>query len=295
MKHGKNSGSKHKKALALVLCAALIAGGVYMAIPLIGSLKFKNDTLKYCSVSTGGGMRGGSLYMKLAKAEDGGAVLTVSEKESYNDREITTTYRVGAETLERVAQMADQYGLYRASKRPYSRMRVLDAATTTLSFQFTKDDYSVSGERVLSAKMRRGFNAVIDYLRSLASGDGVKTKAPQTATLHLKSGYTLRFTVEDAFDGMLNGILTEDRNVSAFRENGIVLAPWDAPALSGDTLTDAEGGTIVYDPQSDQIILLYTDFSFEEPVYLLAKLDGTPDTACPLIAEMEGEYSMNLN
>ena len=266
-----------------------------MVIPLIGSLKYKNDTLKYCSVSTGGGMLGGSFYMKLARADDGSAVLTVSEKETHADREITTTYRVGAQTLERVAQMADQYGLYRASKRPYSRMRVLDAATTTLSFQFMKDDYSVSGERDLSAKMRRGFNAVIDYLRSLASGDGVTTKAPQTATLYLKSGYTLRFTVEDAFDGMLDSVLSEERNVSAFGESGIVLAPWDAPELSVDTLTDAETGTIVFDPQSGQIILLYTDYTFESPVCLLAKLVGDADCAGPLIAEMEGEYSLSFN
>ena len=75
-----------------------------------------------------------------------------------------------------------------------------------------------------------------------------------------------------------------------------MLAPGSGLDLSGaEAVNEAAKGTIVYDSESMQLILLYTDYEFEAPVYVLARLDGYPDSACPLIAEMEGPYRFWLN
>ena len=284
-----------KKRWIALLCVIVIGGGVWMMSSAISNRKYHNDTLEACSVSTGGGMLGGSETFRLKQFETG-AVLSVMVRKTHADREITTSYRVGDEALEHLADMAARYHLYAASKRRYSKMRVLDGDTTTISFDFSKGYFSVCEEQVLSATMREGFRAVADYLKSLAVGDGVVTKEKQKAVLYLKSGYTLQFLVEDVFDGRLDAILSEERSVSAFEKSGIVLAAGEAPDLSdAQSEKKGEAGTIVYDPQGEQIVLLYKDHTFEQGVYLLARLDGDPATAEKLIAEMEGPYSLYLN
>ena len=289
-----------KKVLVIILCIllgiALIAGGAVIMIRQLRAVKFKDDTLKSCSVSTGGGMLGGSRSVSLTREKDGSAVLRISERETHADREITTQYSVDAAALDRVREMVCQYDLYSASKRPYSKIRALDADTTSISFDFAKDYFRVSEEQVLSEKMREGFREVMRYLESLAVGEGTTTKEPQTAVLYLRSGYTLQFIVEDAFDGRLDDILSEERAVSGFGDSGIVIAQDVQPDVTGaSSENDAAAGTIVYDPASRQIIIMYTDYTFADPVYRLATLDGYTDSACPLIAEMEGEYQLYLN
>lgn len=289
-----------KKILLLILCVvlgiALLAGCVLILISRLRAAKFRSDELMSCRVDTSGGMLGGVRNVTLTTDEDGGAVLRVSEKETHADRLITTQYRVSAEAFGRVRDMVSQYNLYGASKRPRSRIRVLDAATTSISFSFSKGDFRVSEDQVLSGKMRQGFREVIDYLTSLAVGEGTVSKEPQRAVLYLRSGYTLQFVVEDVMDGRLDDILSEERETSAFGDFGIVLASDVQPDVSGALSTsDAEAGTIVYDPETEQILILYADHTFDQPVFRLAVLDGYVDSACPLIAEMEGAYRLILN
>ena len=265
-------------------------------IPFLGSLKYRNDVLERCSVSTGGGMLGGGREVTLRRNTDGSAVLVLKTRETHADREITTTYRTDDGAFDRVRALVNRYGLYRASRRPYSKIRVLDADTTTISFSFESGYFDVSEEKVLSVKMRNGFREVIRYLESLAVGEGVTTVEPQKGVLYLRSGYTLQFTVEDAFDGRLDDILSVPREVSAFEDSGIVLVAGEAPDLSGAEPTAAvESGSIVYDAESGQIILLYAAHTFAQPAYLLASIVGDPETAAALIAEMEGEYQLYLN
>lgn len=285
-----------KRILIILLCVVLIGGIVFWIYAAICAQKFKNDALKSCTVYTGGGMRGGHSEVSLQQDAEGGAILRVSQKETYADREVTTIYRVSGDAFNRVREMAVKYDLYRASKRPYSKLLILDADTTSVSFSFQKDSFRVSGNQVLGIGMRKGFRAVIGYLDSLAVGDCVTTKEPQSAMLYLEGGHTLRFIVEDAFESKLDAILGEEREVSEFADSGIILAEDVAPDLTDASPADDTGaGNIVYDPQSRQIILLYADHAFTQPVYLLAKLDGDVASACPLIAEMKGVYDLYLN
>ena len=285
-----------KKVLLILLCLLLIAGGGFVIVSLLDSKRIEQEELRACTVFTGGGMRGGTSRVSLSKDENGNAVLSVSEKETYADRLVTTVYLVEEAAFDNVKALAVRHHLYSASKRPYSKMRVMDADSTSLSFDFEKNDFSVSEEQVMSRKMREGFRAVIDYLSSLPSGEGVTTKAPQEALLYLKSGYTLQFIVEDVFDGRLDPILGNEHAVSAYQNSGILLVKGEAPALSGAvSVESAEAGTIVYSPKEENIILLYRDMTFPEPVYVLARLDGHVSSAAPLIAEMQGDYSFSLN
>lgn len=289
-----------KKVWIIIICAAVglavLAAAIVIAINVYNRQRFSKEALESCSVSTGGGMLGGHRSVELRKQRDGSVTLTVSEQETHADRERTVTYPASEEALAHVKELVRQYDLYGASKKPYSEFRVLDGDTTSVSFSFESDDFRVSEEQVLSRNMRTGFRAVIQYLNSLAVGEGVESIEPQRGLLYLKSGYTLQFVVADAFDGKLDEILSEEREVSAFFDAGILLA--DGVQLDCDAAEPTQKayrGTIVYDPQGRQIIVFYTDYLFDHDVYELASLDGYLDSACPLIAEMEGEYRLYLN
>jgi hypothetical protein len=119
---------------------------------------------------------------------------------------------------------------------------------------------------------------------------------PQIAGLHLRSGYTLRFTVEAIFDGRLEEALGEECETSQFGGFGIAVGRGEALDVSGAEPTwDVSAGDIVYDPESGRIVLLYADPAFPGPVYLLARIDGHVSSAAPLIQEMEGTYAFALN
>lgn len=281
--------------LCILLSIVLIGGGAAVMITNLIGRTVLRDELESCDVSTGGGMLGGYREVRLTRDADGNAVLRIREKQTHADREITTQYPVADAAFDRLREITVQYNLYGASKRPYSKIRALDADTTSVSFDFKKGDFRVSEEQVLSRRMREGFREVIRYLDSLAVGEGVTTKAPQRAFLLLR-GYTLQFIVEEPFDGRLDDILSEDREVSAFGSSGIVLASDVRPDLTGAAAAkEAAAGDIVYDAQNGQIIVLYADCTFAQPVYRLAALDGYVQSACPLIAEMEGEYYFRLD
>ncbi len=286
-----------KKILLLLLGILFIAGGVYMILPTIAGLRFRNDELESCSVSTGGGMLGGYSSATLKRDPEGNAVLVVKGKETHADREVTTTYQADPAAFDKIREMVVKYDLYAASRRKLSPMQVLDGDTTHLSFDYSKGYFSVSGEQMMNRNMRTGFNEVRNYLYSLAGGEGIRTVEPQTAMLYLKSGYTLRFIVEDPFDGILDDILGEEHEVCRFGQDGIFLAPVpESFDVSGaEAQKTVQAGSIVYDREEGGIILLYKDHEFEQNCYLLAHLDGYINSAVPLIEEMEGEYRMYLN
>ena len=286
---------KIKKIGLVLLCLAVAAGGIYMIIPAVSGLKYKNDELEKCSVSTGGGMLGGYISYTLQKNDDGSVTLSVKYKETHADRERTDVYEASEEDLLEAKRLADEYHLCAASARRYSRMRVLDGDTTTLSFDYSKGDFSISSEQVLSAKMRKGFDEVRSLLWSLAIGEHESYLEPQTLRLHLKSGYNLMYAVEDAFDGRLSS-LGEERETFRFGDCGIAMALEDPLDTEGaESVSEAPAGAIVYDEEEENVIVLYADHVFDRPVYVLAWLDGHLPSACPLIAEMEGPYFFYLN
>ena len=261
--------------------------------PKIIGLRYKNTEPESCSVSTGGGMLGGYRTSRLKKEKNGEVTLTVSGKEHHAAREVTTVYRVSPEALSKVNEIAYEYGLYAASMRPRSRIEVLDGDTTTVSFDYPKGDFRISDEQVLSKKMRQGFREVMNYLSSLAAGEGVTTREPQRGLLYLKSGYTLQFIVDDLFDGRVEKILGEERETSRYEDCGITICTGEEIDLSGaEPVNEAAGGWIVYDSRNKSVIILHQDHVFEQPVYRLAVLDGHIKYAAELIAEMEGSYRL---
>ena len=285
-----------KKILMAAVGLMLIAGGIIAMFPYIEELQLKGEVLRSCSVSTGGGMLGGYTNYYLKRQKDGTVTLTVTGKETHADRETTAVCEVDPKELDKINEIVLKYHLYPASRKKYSDHQVMDADSTSISFTYEKHSFRISEYQKLSRKMREGFRAAEQYLYSLRTDEAVITVEPQQAMLYLKSGYTLRFKVEDLFDGKLDAILGEEHETSRFLENGIVLAPGSGLDLSGaEAVNEAAKGTIVYDSESMQLILLYTDYEFEAPVYVLARLDGYPDSACPLIAEMEGPYRFWLN
>ena len=286
-----------KKVLIIVICLVLIGAGFwFFGLPFFRNMKYRNDELLSCSSSYGGGMLGGYSSLYLRKDKNGKVILEVREKETHADREITRKYEPDPGALDHIGDMVSQYGLYAASKQPPSPFQVMDGDTLSVSFSFSKGSFYVSDTQALTSKESTGLREVRKYLSSLAAGDCITTVEPQTATLHLRSGYTLQFNIEESFDGKLDQILCEEREVSRFKENGIILCTGEVPDLANaKPVESAAAGTIVYDSETESIIILYTDYTFAQPAYVLAALDGYVDSACPLIAEMEGPYRMYLN
>ncbi len=285
------------RKLLLIMIGILVAGGFgFMTFRIADNMKYKNDELKECSYSAGGGMLGGYSSVTLKKEKDGRMTLTVREKETHADREKSTVYQADPAAFEKIREIVNRCSLYPASKRPYSKIQVMDGETSSLRFYYAKGSFSISSNQVLSKKMDTGFWEVRDALHSFAKGEGVTALEPQTAMLYLKSGYTLQFTVEDAFDGKLDEILSEEKETARYEESGIILNRAAELDVSGaPEISEGRRGTIVYDRLSGQIIILYEDCVFAEEVYQLAHLDGYLDSACPLIAEMEGDYRLYLN
>ena len=143
------TSGKMKKVLAAVLLIALIAGGVVVMLPTIEGMKFKNDELESCSVSTGGGMLGGNSGAYLSRDNDGNAVLEIRKRETHADREITTTYKVDNAAFDHIRGIVVKCDLYAASKKGYSEFQALDADTTTLHFSFSEGSVRISDEQEL--------------------------------------------------------------------------------------------------------------------------------------------------
>ena len=268
---------------------------------IAGNIKYGKDILKSCEYSVGGGMLGGSERLELRRDGDR-AVLIHRKRETHADREVICKYKLSAEPLDRAAQIALKYDLYEASKRPRSRVQILDGDTSHIEFTFSKGDFSISDQLILSVRMRKGFNEFRDYLYSLASGECEESLEPQNARLHLKSGYNLMFEIDPLFDGKFDDILSEEYEVKSYEDCGIILhdsvkiTDITKPAEDDGVYTcKAPRGKIIYHPEKEYVILMYEDHVFDHPIYIAASLNHDPSSACPLIKEMTGPYSMNIN
>lgn len=285
-----------KKVLIIILCVLIIAGGGFLVFSKISGLKYAHDVMDSCSVSTGGGMLGGHWSSYLRREKDGTATLTVASREYHSAREVSTVYQVDPAAFDHLAELVNEYGLYAASKRPMSEFQALDADTTRIAFSYSKGSFDISEEQSLTKKMSEGFREVQAYLASLANGEGVTTVEPQTAMLYLKSGYTLQFIVEEEFDGRMDEIFMEDREVSRYQESGIILCEGEKIDVTGAAPVDkAAAGAIVYNAETGSVIILYKDCEFGQEVYQVAQIDGYISSAAPLIEEMEGPYRLQLN
>ena len=287
-----------KRILSVLLVLLLAVGGVFAMLPIIRGMRFKNDTLTSCGYSCGGGMLGGSSSAKLKIDKKTGEVtLTVTERETHADREVSTVYKRSPEDFEAIKELVNKYNLYNASKKGRSPIQVLDGDTHSVYFDYSKDDFSVSDYQALSKKEREGLWAVRDYLYSLAEGEGVTTVEPQNAMLYLHTGYTFSFFIKEDFDGKLDEILSSEFEVYGYEETGTVINKTeDLDTVEVPAVTSASGGDIIYDKETGEIVILYKDCEFGREVYLLATPEHWyQETAEPHIRDMEGLYRLYLN
>ena len=285
-----------KKIGIILLGILILVGGIFMVLQFMKQQKLKNSELESCFSSTGGGMDGGYSRATIKKEDDGSVTLTVINQQYHYTREETTVYQVDPKVLEDIKEIVLKYDLYGASKRPNSPVVAYDAPTSTIGFDFTEDYFSIGDYQVLSNKQNEGWHKFIEYLNSIERKDGVKTVAPQEAVLSMPTGYTFTFYVDEAFDGKLDDVLVESDEVKKYEDVGIVYKTVkDLDVSGGKESTLGEKCTFVYKKDTGEIILLYADTEFEEPVVLLAELDYKTESALPHFEQMEGTYYMRLN
>lgn len=278
------------------------------AMSLLGSLLGCKDggapieasRIKSVRCSYGGGMTGGGESSELARQKDGTVTLVTSEREWHNSRERTVTYTLDESAFERLAEIANDYGLRRASERKMSDLIALDAPTRSVSYTLMDENggydldgsFSIHSDQELTEREREGFNAVSVALAELAgSHEGVESVEPRRLSLAVR-GVQYQFILngssaaEDLASRCPLDIVLEN-----FADNEKIFY-LDEPLDTGDTpLATGAAGTLCYFEPWNDVVIFYGDGAPYEGLYELGTVQDSWDVQ--YIAEIEpGEASI---
>ena len=264
--------------------------------PLYVERTFRPEDMRSCTVSAGGGMMGGYSGMYLHREKDGTAVLEVTSREYHSAREVKTGYPMDEAVFEELCQAIRTYSLYSASRQKAHSFQVMDGETETISFSFNDASFRISDTQRLSRKMMEGFGRVRAILNEYRIGEGITTVEPQSGYIHLSSGYTLNFYVEEAFENAIENLAVQDFETSRAEDWGVAVAAGEIPVSDGsEALAAADAGDLIYDPASQQLILLYEEHDFTSDVYRIGYLTNRYNTTFELLREFEGTCSISFN
>ncbi len=256
--------------------------------------KYKNATLESVRYSYGGDMLGSYTSVELRLADDGKATLVTESKSYHAARMVTTTYEVPAEELENVKAMMLEYGQYAGSKRPRSKIQVMDGGTDRLTFDFTDgSDFSLSTDLNLTGKQTEGFWAIRDYLYSLA-----KDKTPVSTEIEERrlqvslDGYTEIFNIRDGVTDEDLAMLGGEHEVTSYSDNEKIFYPERKLDVSGlDPAGPGGAGVLAYYEPWGDVVIFYGDFQPAPGLYELGSLDHVYSSTIDLLKGMEGTYS----
>ena len=278
--------------VALAVIGLVVVGmGVCMAF---GGNAYKDKTLQAVRYSYGGDMMGSHQGYSLERVGKGGTVLVTESREHHAARLVTKQYNVPADAMQHVKDLMLANDLHGASKRPLSKMVVLDAGTGHLHFSFTDaESFDVASNQDLTSKQQNGYRAVRQYLESLAEDRTPVSVTREERRLALVlNGYQLRFSIRDSVTEEDLGLLMGKQKVTAYADNEKIFYPAKkldvsglAPAHSG------KAGTLAYYAPWGDVVIFYADFAPAPGLYELGELEEACSSALKLLADMpEGEY-----
>lgn len=143
-----NNGMKVAITVILVGAVAIAAAvGVWyyktkFYVPDKGGMERDlSDTVSSCSYSTGGGMDGGSMSMRIFLNENNEVWFEYYNQPFVGAEEESASYRVDNIAIERIRQKCSEYGVLGWGELELSELQLLDAPTTSVSFVYGDNEY----------------------------------------------------------------------------------------------------------------------------------------------------------
>ena len=124
-----------------------------------------SDTVISCSYSTGGGMEGGSMSMRIFLNENNEVWFEYYNQPFVGAEEESASYRIDNTAIEQIRQKCSEYGVLGWGELKYSEEQLLDAPTTSVSFAYGDNEYySVNSSYDLPEKGYGFFSAFYEIL-----------------------------------------------------------------------------------------------------------------------------------
>jgi hypothetical protein len=124
-----------------------------------------SDTVVSCSYSTGGGMDGGSMNMRIYLNEKNEVWFEYYNQPYIGAEEESASFQIDAEALEKIRRKCKEFGVLKWGELRPSELQLLDAPTTSVSFTYGDNEYySVNSSRELPKNSAGFFSAFYEIL-----------------------------------------------------------------------------------------------------------------------------------
>ena len=163
-----------KVAITVILVGAVViaaAVGVWyyktkFYVPDKGGMERDlSDTVISCSYSTGGGMNGGSMSMRIFLNENNEVWFEYYNQPFVGAEEESASYQIDNTAIEQIRQKCSEYGVLGWGELELSELQLLDAPTTSVSFTYGDNEYySVNSNRELPKNSAGFFTAFYEIL-----------------------------------------------------------------------------------------------------------------------------------
>ena len=132
-----------------------------------------SDTVISCSYSTGGGMNGGSMSMRIFLNENNEVWFEYYNQPFVGAEEESASYQIDNTAIEQIRQKCSEYGVLGWGELKYSEEQLLDAPITSVSFAYGDNEYySVRSDYDLPEKGYGFFSAFYEILEQYKTQGG---------------------------------------------------------------------------------------------------------------------------
>ncbi len=130
-----------------------------------GMVRDMADTVISCSYSTGGGMDGGSMSMRIYLNEKNEVWFEYYNQPYIGAEEESASFQIEDDAILKIRQKCSEYGVLGWGELKYSEEQLLDAPTTSVSFTYGDNEYySVNSSRELPKNSDGFFTAFYEIL-----------------------------------------------------------------------------------------------------------------------------------
>lgn len=133
---------------------------------LDGGDMMNRSYLKSVTYSEYGDMTGGSVYMKLYSDDSGKVWLEVSECAAAGCEEVSNTYELDLNAVYQFNALYDEKHMGRCVDLPDSELMILDAATSSVTIEFSDRTISFNSNKVFPEECVGAVGATYSLLRS---------------------------------------------------------------------------------------------------------------------------------
>ena len=130
-----------------------------------GMVRDMADTVISCSYSTGGGMDGGSMNMRIYLNDKNEVWFEYYNQPYVGADEESASFQIEDDAILKIRQKCSEYGVLGWGELKYSEEQLLDAPTTSVSFTYGDNEYySVNSSRELPKNSDGFFSAFYEIL-----------------------------------------------------------------------------------------------------------------------------------